>query len=326
MQVKYEEYALMMETTSDFHNQLKARLLKENLTIPIQIILEPTLCFRDKYNGFEYEDKMKAHLAWTQSATLYYKLGKLPWKLADIRKGVCYVGLVFKQYEIETKGKRGYACSAAQMFLDSGDGTIFRGNIGPWKSQNSKEYHLDQHASKELLSMALKSYYERNNIYPQEVFLHGRSSFGDREWEGFSQAIAETKADIKLTGVLIKGSEKIKLFRDVDGEVCRYGNLRGLALIISPDEGFLWTRGFVPKLNTSISLEVSNPLRIRIDRGEADIQQVLEDILCLTKLNYNACIYGDGLPVTLRFANLIGSILTAVDQIGNRVLPFKYYI
>ena len=212
------------------------------------------------------------------------------------------------------------------MFLDSGDGTIFRGNIGPWKSQDREEYHLDENAAKQLLSMALESYYERNDTYPNEVFLHGRAGFRDREWDGFSQAIAEIKADPKLVGVVIKGSEKIKLFRDVDEEACRYGNLRGLALIISQNEGFLWTRGFVPKLNTSTSLEVSNPLRIRIDKGEADLKQVLEDILCLTKLNYNACIYGDGLPVTLRFANLVGSILTAVDQIGNRVLPFKYYI
>lgn len=63
-----------------------------------------------------------------------------------------------------------------------------------------------------------------------------------------------------------------------------------------------------------------------IDRGNADLQQVIYDILCLPKLNYNACIYGDGLPVTLRFSDMSGSILTAVDNIGNRVLPFKYYI
>jgi len=326
MQAEYEDYSRMLETASDFHDQLKARLLQENLTIPIQVVLEPTLRFRDKYRGFEYEDKMKAHLAWTQSATAYYKLGKLPWKLADIRKGVCYVGLVFKKYERGIKGEKGYACSAAQMFLDSGDGTIFRGNIGPWKSQDREEYHLDEKAAKELLSIALKSYYERNSSYPQEVFLHGRAGFRNREWEGFNQAIAETKADTKLVGVVIKGSAKIKLFRDIEEEACRYGNLRGLALVLSPNEGFLWTRGFVPKLSTSTSLEVSNPLRIRVDKGEANLRQVLEDILCLTKLNYNACIYGDGLPVTLRFANLIGSVLTAVDQIGSRVLPFKYYI
>ena len=31
------------------------------------------------------------------------------------------------------------------------------------------------------------------------------------------------------------------------------------------------------------------------------MKTILGDILALTKLNFNSCIYGDGLPVTLRF-------------------------
>ncbi len=102
--------------------------------------------------------------------------------------------------------------------------------------------------------------------------------------------------------------------------------MRGLALIINDKEGFIWTRGFVPRLNTSMSLEIPNPLRVVVDKGDGNIDQVLEDILALTKLNYNACIYGDGLPVTLRFSDLIGGILTAVDKIDTELQPFKFYI
>ena len=74
-------------------------------------------------------------------------------------------------------------------------------------------------------------------------------------------------------------------------------------------------------------MEVPNPLYIEISKGSADIKIVLEDILSLTKLNYNACVYGDGVPVTLRFADAIGEILTAAP-LSNRTPPlsFKYYI
>jgi len=212
------------------------------------------------------------------------------------------------------------------MFLDSGDGTIFRGNIGPWKSADRNEYHLDKGAAKELLSMALDSYWQKNGYYPEEVFLHGRASFRNNEWAGFESAISESGAATKLVGVVIKSSSKLKLFRDIEGQACKYGNLRGLALPISSKEAFCWTRGFIPKLNTSNSMEIANPLRIMIDKGNGDLHQIIYDILCLTKLNYNACVYGDGLPVTLRFSDMVGNILTAVDKVGNRVLPFKYYI
>ena len=48
--------------------------------------------------------------------------------------------------------------------------------------------------------------------------------------------------------------------------------------------------------------------------------------MSLTKLNYNACIYGDGLPVTLKFADSIGEILTAGKDLdtGVYLLSFIY--
>jgi hypothetical protein len=320
-----EEMSEFLDSSSDFHHQLKARIINEGVQTPIQIILETTLAFKDKYTETEFEDEMKAHLAWTQSSALYYKLSRLPWKLKEIREGVCYVGLVFKRFE--HLARKGYACSAAQMFLDSGDGTIFRGNVGPWLSENEKEYHLDKESAKELLLKALNTYHKNNDKkYPKEVFIHGRARFNQTEWEGFREAVNEVSSDTNLVGVTIKSSNKLKIFREVEKQDCKYGNLRGLGLIVSLNEGFIWTKGFVPRLNTSTSLEIPNPLRVQIVRGDAKIYQVLQDILALTKLNYNACIYGDGLPVTLRFSDQIGSILTAIDDLQNELLQFKYYI
>ena len=53
----------------------------------------------------------------------------------------------------------------------------------------------------------------------------------------------------------------------------------------------------------------------------------MADVLALTKLNYNACIFGDGVPVTLRFADAVGEILTAAPRKNELPpLPFRYYI
>ena len=105
-------------------------------------------------------------------------------------------------------------------------------------------------------------------------------------------------------------------------------NLRGLAYINGPSSGYLWSVGFVPRLGTSLASEVPNPLYSEIIQGKSDIKQVLQDILALTKLNYNVCIYADGKPVTLRFADNIGDILTAAPLNNSEVPPlsFKYCI
>lgn len=122
-------------------------------------------------------------------------------------------------------------------------------------------------------------------------------------------------------GMRIQTTREIKLFRQGRSPV-----LRGTALTVSPRKGYLWTVGFVPDLQTYPGREAPNPLSIEVTKGDADLTQVMQDVLGLTKLNFNACIYGDGTPVTLRFADDVGEILTAAPIANLPPLPFKHYI
>jgi hypothetical protein len=48
--------------------------------------------------------------------------------------------------------------------------------------------------------------------------------------------------------------------------------------------------------------------------------------MVLTKFNYNGAVFSDGLPVTLRFADLVGEILTAGPEGVSARLPFRHFI
>lgn len=303
----------------NFHNQLKARLLEGSNRAVIQILRETAIAPDAflKSNGMRLRRVQDpATVAWNLCTTAYFKTGKRPWRLARVRNKVCYVGLVFKQV---LNADEGSACCGAQMFLDSGDGLVFKGAVGPWRSADSKEYHLSCECACALLSMVVEAYKEKESAYPSELFVHGKAWFNDDEWEGFSSALPQ---QTRLVGVRIRSSNGIKLFRPGTHPI-----LRGTVLRISDRAGFLWTRGFIPYLNTYPGRETPNPLRIDVLRGEADLMTVMEDVMALTKLNFNACIYGDGLPVTLRFADAVGEILTAGPVAEKQPpLPFKHYI
>ena len=212
------------------------------------------------------------------------------------------------------------------MFLDSGDGMVFRGNIGPWKGKNEKTYHLDEQASKELIVTALDSYKTKTGILPKELFIHGRTRFTDEEWAGFTMAVKSFNTEINLVGVTINDNDGFRLFKNNHSTKFKYGIMRGLALLVNETNAYLWTKGFIPRTETTNHLEVARPLKICVSRGTCKIDTVLRDVLCLTKLNYNACIYGDGLPVTLRFSDKIGNILTAIKDVNWPARQFKYYI
>jgi hypothetical protein len=64
--------------------------------------------------------------------------------------------------------------------------------------------------------------------------------------------------------------------------------------------------GGEPRLGTYDGWETPVPLRIDVQHGEASIEQVAQDILGLTKLNYNACKLGESRPVAVGFSDAGG--------------------
>jgi len=305
---------------ANFRHQLKARLLPH--LVPIQIIREIKIAEADLVSASGKplcpDSTLESAIAWNLATAIYYKSGGRPWKLGTTRDGVCYIGMVFKQMEREADTRT--ACCAAQMFMDSGDGVVFRGAVGPWFHEKRGDFHLDKKSAKEIVSMCIEAYRKQNGKPPKELFLHGQISLHDEEWSGFMEGAG---SDTRVVGVQIRPSAAIKLFRPGDHPV-----LRGTAYLVNEKSGFLWTKGMVPRLRTYPGREVPKPIFVQVCRGDSDIRTVMADVLALTKLNYNSCTFADGEPVTLKFANAVGEILTAgpFAKDSGHPLPFKYYI
>ncbi len=301
----------------NFHHQLKAKLLDQKAVI--QIVRETTLTpekFIDERGKLLRATQDPATIAWNLCTTAFFKSSGKPWKLADIRPGVCYVGLVFKKDDTALGGAN--ACCGAQMFLDSGDGVVFRGAVGPWYSEADHSFHLTKAKAAELMALIVEAYRDLHGSPPTELFIHGKARFSDDEWEGF---ISSVPAKTRLVGVRIRPTTELKLYRPGKKPV-----LRGTAYLASPTLGYLWTKGFIPRLATYPGWEVPNPLLVEIHRGEANLQRVMSDVMGLTKINFNACVFADGLPVTLKFADAVGDILTAAPVGDLPPLPFRHYI
>lgn len=170
------------------------------------------------------------------------------------------------------------------------------------------------------MDKAIADFRVKRGEEPLEIFIHGRTRLDDLEWQGFLDAAGNKT---KVVGVTIRKSDYFRLYReDSDLPI-----LRGLSLIDGKRHAFLACNGFVPRLQTYYGSEVPIPLAIHIQRGDADMEVVLRDILGLTKLNYNSCRHSDGMPVTLKFADAVGEILTSgPPSKDDPPLPFRHYI
>jgi hypothetical protein len=164
----------------NFHHQLKARLIPSKVVV--QVIRESSLSGNANGDFGRRRLQDPASVAWNLTTTAFFKAGGRPWKLADVRPGVCYVGLVFKINTVDPAA--GNACCGAQMFLDSGDGLVFK-STGSWYSRQRKEFRLSDEAATSLVSRVVTAYAELHGGPPKELFIHGRKRFSLAEWKAF---------------------------------------------------------------------------------------------------------------------------------------------
>lgn len=299
----------------DFRRQLKARSMQYG--IPIQIVRESTLRLGPSTEFGSRPLTPLSDRAWNLGVALYYKAGGKPWRLSTAREGVCYIGLAYRRKDATSTNR--VACCAAQLFLDSGDGIVFMGEYGPWYSPERNAFHLEQHAATRLLQGVLKTYEALEGQPLREIFLHCRSGLNREEFAGFQAACPK---GVRLIGVRVRRERfDVRLFREGTRPI-----LRGTFWAVNSRIGYLWASGFKPRLGTYDGWETPVPLRIEIQHGDADLEQVGADILGLTKLNYNACKLGEGEPVTIGFSDAVGEILVSNPTVRRRDPKFRFYV
>jgi hypothetical protein len=299
----------------DFRRQLKAKVMPHG--IPVQIVKQSTLDVTKEIEDGEPGNNPLSDRLFNLGTGLAYKCGQKPWKLSSTRDGVCYVGLAFRQSD----DKKRDACCAAQLFLDSGDGVVFVGEFGPWYSPDDEQFHLTPKAAESLLRGTIETYQTQGGQPLKEIFLHSHSAISESEYEGYLKAVPP---GCRLIAVRVRQDRNgPRLFRDGDRPP-----LRGLFWQRTERYGLLYSTGFVPRLGTYEGFETPVPLSISLQHGDADIVQIARDILGLTKLNYNACTFGEAEPITIKYSKRIGEILLANRGLApeHRQHTFRYYV
>ena len=317
------EVARVFDFHADFRHQLKNRLLEDkevtqvfressivhSLADPHETIQEqssedPDLFEDELSDGSNRRMQGALDVHWNLATTSFFKAGGRPWKVSTARPGVCYVGLIFKKDR--KKGGKNHCCGA-QLFLESGDGVVFKGTPGNWYSEDTHQFHLSKSEATRLIKLAVQAYRDEHGIDPSEMFVHGRTRFNREELDGFQEAVDD---QTEITGVRITRTNDVKVFTIGELPV-----KRGTALLVDDRLGYLWTSGFIEHLNTYQGRETPNPLRVEIcGQSSSTIETVLADIMTLTKMNFNSSIFADGFPVSMKFAEAIGDVLMATEN------------
>lgn len=117
--------------------------------------------------------------------------------------------------------------------------------------------------------------------------------------------------------------------RESDGRLYSagvYPPLRGTLLELSEDESLLYTRGSVPFFETYPGLYVPKPTHVTIEAAEQSMRFLNQEILALTKLNWNSTQFDGAAPVTLRASREVSKVLRFCET-GQKIEPrYSFYM
>lgn len=304
----------------NFRRYLKARLIGLKDSIPVQILLEDTILQKRK----SLQDLSMQ--AWNFCVANYYKNNCTPWTLSLKDKNTCFIGISF--HRVINAEESYMKASIAQAFNYEGKGIIFVGKKFKWddRKNNTKAPHLTYEYAKTLIADVIKEYQKYNDILPNRVVVHKTTDFWSAgshpdyaEVEGLKDGIKEVLGDrVSIDLVTIKSAE-FKLLRKQG----KYPVIRGTLLALDKTTGVLYTTGYIPIFETFPGVHIPRPIEVSIYEGETTLKKVSQEILALTKLNFNNCNYYDSLPITLRFAQKVGEIIQYMDE--NSIPPNKYF-
>jgi hypothetical protein len=142
---------------------------------------------------------------------------------------------------------------------------------------------------------------------PERLVIHKQSQYSPEERTAFADAVSdELGRSATFDFVGLRRNSDVRLLREG-----RYPPLRGTLAHIG-GRSFLYSTGYLPHLGRYPHGHVPAPIEIIDHHGDADPRRIFEEVLTLTKLNWNSAGYAETMPITLRFSQLVGDVLREV--------------
>lgn len=290
------------------HQNLRRGLKAETMRfgIPTQVVWPRSLQVAERPAApGERALQDPATRAWNFTTALYHKAGASPWRLEGIDSDVCYVGVSFYREVMEANPR--LRTSMAQAFTASGNGFVLRGDPFEWDdTQRGRSPHLDRKGAAMLLRNVLAVYQQQNNgRQPGRVVVHKTSLFSEEEGDGFAEACQR----VPQHDFVAFGRRGVQFYR-----TGMYPPLRGTYIKFSDTELALYTDGYIPFLRTYPGARVPRPLEIVQHLGDSPWTTVLQEILALTKMNWNTADFSCSQPITVAFSRKVGEILAELPE------------
>ncbi|MDD2673932.1 MAG: SIR2 family protein [Flavobacterium sp.] len=309
----------------DLHDYVKAFCVEKRVTS--QFIREKTI----------KDIKQSCQINWWLSLSYFVKSLRTPWILSNTDKSTAFAGIGYSiDSKKEDKGHIILGCS--HIYSSTGEGLKYKlSKISNDKIQwRHKKPHLGYDDAYEFGKSVINLFYESMNEIPKRVVIHKRTFFTDEEKKGILDSLHDNINIESVDLVEINFEDDIKYvsskIKDGKTEIDGYSVSRGTCIQLNASEALLWAHGVIPSVkNPNFNFYpggryIPKPLKIIKHHGTGSLEQIANEILGLTKMNWNSLNMYSQLPATISSSNDIARIGKLIENKEKIEYDYRYFI
>jgi hypothetical protein len=307
----------------DLHDYLKA--VTASRGVPLQIVRE------DKALNYP----CRCSVMWRLSIAAYCKVGGLPWTLATSEEGSAFVGLSYALAPLGRSNRFVTCCS--QVFAAEGSGLEFIAFDTDDVRIDRDNPFLSRAEMRRVMARSLVLYQRRHGgRVPQRLVVHKSTAFTDDEADGAAEALAavdsvellQIQQDVPWRGIHV---DRPPALGRTQGAAGPYPCHRGSYIPLGEREILLWTQGNAPtavdgKNYFKEGKGIPAPLVVKRFAGQGGWDLPCQDILGLTKMNWNNDGLYDRLPATLSYAQDLARTVKRMPRLEARPYQFRFFM
>jgi hypothetical protein len=267
---------------------------------------------------------------WWLSLALYAKSMRTPWVLDSLGEDTAFVGL---GYSIDPAAERGnhivLGCShiynargeGLQYRLSKIDDPIFRGG----------NPYLSEEDARKVGENIKQLFYSSRNRLPKRVVLHKKTPFLKSEKEGLLEGLSgidavemlelQTNSALRYMASFCKNGQMT-----VDGFPVK----RGTVVKLDDYTALLWVHGVTTAVHKIKRYyqgrrRIPAPIIIRRHAGQSDLIQISQEIMALSKMNWNTFDLYTRYPATIDSSNKIARIGSLLERFGSKSYDYRLF-
>ena len=262
---------------------------------------------------------------------------RTPWILANVDISTAFAGL---GYSLDNKqnndGHIILGCS--HIYSSTGEGLKYKlSKINNDKIQwRHKKPHLCYDDAYEFGRNIINLFYESMNELPKRVAVHKRTFFTEEEKQGILDSLYDNNKieSIDLVEINFENGIRYVASKIQNGktQIDGFSVSRCTCVQLSRKEALLWAHGVVPSVKNPRynfypgGRYIPKPLRIIKHYGKGSLEQIANEILGLTKMNWNSLNMYSQLPATISSSNDIARIGKLIEHKGKIEYDYRYFI